>query len=102
MTEPQRLPERTPVLVGIGTATRREEDFARAVEPLDLMLEAVNAAGQDSGAPSVLRAVQYIAVPRGRWSYANPAGAIAHAMVTTRPARILRFMLAPESARSIA
>ena len=33
---------RSPVLVGIGAATRREEDFERALEPMDLMQEAVN------------------------------------------------------------
>ncbi len=71
--------DRMPVLVGIGTATRHEEDFERALEPMDLMLEAVSAAGKDSGAASVLAGLQYIAVPRGRWSYSNPAGAIAHA-----------------------
>ena len=32
--------DRTPVLIGIGTATRREEDFTRALEPMDLMLAA--------------------------------------------------------------
>lgn len=67
----------TPVLVGIGTATRREEDFTRALEPLDLMIEAVQAAGRDCGASAALQGVQHIAVPRGRWAYRNPAGAIA-------------------------
>ena len=47
VSTPERTPERTPVLVGIGTATRREEDFTCALEPLDLMQEAVNAAGID-------------------------------------------------------
>ena len=28
---------RTPVLVGIGVATQREDDFERALEPIDLM-----------------------------------------------------------------
>lgn len=73
-------PNCTPVLVGIGTATRREEDFVRALEPMDLMLEAVAAAGRDSGSPAALAGVEYIAVPRGRWSYSNPAGAIARAI----------------------
>ena len=73
-------PERTPVLVGIGLATRREEDFRQALEPMDLMLEAVHAAGADTGAPAVLPGVQHIAVPRGRWSYANPAGEIRRAV----------------------
>ena len=72
--------DRTPVLVGIGTATRREEDFTRALEPMDLMLEAVTAAGQNSGSNLTLAGAQYIAVPRGRWSYSNPAGAIARAV----------------------
>jgi acetyl-CoA C-acetyltransferase len=67
----------TPVLVGLGTATRREEDFRLALEPMDLMLEAVAAAGADTGARNVLEGLGYIAVPRGRWRYANPAGEIA-------------------------
>lgn len=37
---------RTPILVGIGIATQREDDPARALEPLDLMLAAVLGDGQ--------------------------------------------------------
>ena len=70
-------PERTPVLVGIGLATRREEDCTRALEPLDLMLEAVAAAGLDTGVAATLAGTQYIAVPHGRWAYRNPAGEIS-------------------------
>ncbi len=73
-------PDLTPVLVGIGTATRREEDFERALEPMDLMLEAVAAAGRDTGSAAALAGAQYIAVPRGRWTYRNPAGEIARAV----------------------
>ncbi len=69
--------DRTPVLVGIGTATRREDDFRDALEPMDLMLEAVGAAGDDCGNAQALAGAGYIAVPRGRWSYANPSGEIA-------------------------
>jgi acetyl-CoA C-acetyltransferase len=72
--------DRTPVLVGIGTASRREEDFERALEPMDLMLQAVANAGLDSGSGAALAGAQYIAVPRGRWSYSNPAGEIARAI----------------------
>ena len=50
---------RTPVLVGIGTATRREEDFERALEPLDLMLEAVAAAGNDCGVPAAFHGLEW-------------------------------------------
>lgn len=74
------LPDRTPVLVGVGVVTRREEDPARALEPIDLMLAAVHAAGEDSGAPSLLEELGSIAVPRGRWRYRNPAGEIARAV----------------------
>ena len=70
-------PDHTPVLVGMGTATRHEEDFRNALEPMDLMLEAVAAAGNDSGSTRILAGTQFISVPRGRWTYANPAGEIA-------------------------
>jgi acetyl-CoA C-acetyltransferase len=80
---------RTPVLVGIGTATQREEDFTRALEPMDLMLQAVAAAGQDTGSPHTLRGAQYIAVPRGRWAYANPAGEIARKIGASKPFTVL-------------
>lgn len=69
-----------PVLVGVGTATRREEDYTKALEPLDLMIEAVRAAGGDCGKPELLREIGRIAVPRGRWRYRNPSGAIAAAI----------------------
>jgi acetyl-CoA C-acetyltransferase len=69
--------DRTPVLVGVGVATQREDDFRQAAEPLDLMLQAVRAAGADAGAAGALPGAQWIAVPRGRWRYGNPAGEIA-------------------------
>lgn len=76
--------DRIPVLVGIGVATRHEQDFERALEPMDLMLEAVRAAGRDSGSPRMLASVQAIAVPRGRWAYSNPAGEIARTIGADR------------------
>lgn len=78
------VPDRTPVLVGIGTATQREEDWTQAREPLALMLDAVRAAGTDSGAPTLLAELDCIAVPHGRWRYRNPGGAIAQAVGATR------------------
>ena len=82
-------PGHTPVLVGIGTASRREEDFRRALEPMDLMLEAVAAAGRDTGSPATLAGTQYIAVPRGRWTYRNPAGEIARTVGATHATTVL-------------
>ncbi len=74
------VPPHTPVLVGVGVAMRREDDPARALEPIDLMLEAVRAAVEDCGAPELLAQVDTIAVPRGRWRYRNPSGEIARAI----------------------
>ena len=100
--------ERTPVLVGIGTATQREDDFERALEPMDLMLQAVAAAGADSGSEQALRGAQSIAVPRGRWSYANPAGEIArrigavHAVTVLADVGVLQQSLIGEACARIA
>jgi acetyl-CoA C-acetyltransferase len=76
----ETIPPRTPVLVGVGVATQREDDYTRALEPIDLMIAAVRAAGEDCGVPDLLRAVDSIAVPRGRWRYRNPAGEIKRAI----------------------
>ena len=75
---------RQPVLIGIGTCSQREENFALAMEPMDLMLQAVRSAGHDAGGDAgsveILRGVQHIAVPKGRWHYRDPAGEIARAV----------------------
>lgn len=81
--------DRIPVLVGAGTAMRREADYTQALEPLDLMIEAVRAAGADCGRPDLLEQVDRIAVPRGRWRYRNPAGAIAQAISAARTQTVL-------------
>ncbi len=83
------IADNTPVLVGVGTATRREQDFSRAPEPMDLMLEAVAAAGYDSTVTGALPGTQYIAVPKGRWSYRNPAAEIGRAIAADRPTTVL-------------
>ena len=57
---------RTPVLVGVGTS------YADA-ESVDLMTFSTRDAARDAGAPSLLGAVDRIAVPQGTWSYPDPA-----------------------------
>jgi acetyl-CoA C-acetyltransferase len=79
----------TPVLVGVGTAMRREEDYKQALEPLDLMLEAIRKAGSDSGYPDLLKDVDRIAIPRGRWKYRNPGGAVAKVIGAERAQTVL-------------
>lgn len=82
---------RTPVLVGIGVASQREDDPARALEPLDLMSAAVRNAGADAlpVAAPLLAGVGRIGVPRGRWRYRNPGGEIARAVGAERAETLL-------------
>ncbi|MEP6656428.1 MAG: hypothetical protein ABJC33_04290 [Betaproteobacteria bacterium] len=80
-----------PVVVGIGVATQREDDPQRGCEPLDLMLDAVRRAASDTRVDGarVLAGVDRIAVPKGRWRYQNPAGAIARAIGAKRASTVL-------------
>lgn len=71
------VPDTTPVLVGIGLISQREPDPVRAREPLELMVQAAEAAGRDCEAPELLREVDAAYVPRGRWRYRDPGRAIA-------------------------
>jgi acetyl-CoA C-acetyltransferase len=82
-------PARTPVLVGIGVATQREEDPSRALDPLAMMIEATRLAGADAGVPGLLSALDRILVPRGRWSYGDPARAIARSFGAARTETVL-------------
>jgi acetyl-CoA C-acetyltransferase len=102
---------RTPVLVGIGTATQREEDPARALEPLDLMLAAVRDAGEDAlpqSSARLLAGIGRIAVPKGRWKYGNPGGEIAralgakHAISLLASVGVLQQTLIGDACRAIA
>jgi len=61
---------RSPVLVGVGTASRR-------AEPVELMASALCAAAEDAGAPGLLAAADRIAVPKGTWAYPDPARLVA-------------------------
>jgi acetyl-CoA C-acetyltransferase len=83
------LSDRTPVLVGIGVATQREDDPARAMDPLALMLKAARLAGEDAGAPGLLPALDRILVPKGRWQYGDPGRRIAAAVGATHAGTVL-------------
>ena len=72
--------DNTPVLVGIGCVTQRSDDPRELLEPIDLMIRAVEEAGADCGRAAALAEVDHIAVPRGRWGYRNPAGEIRRAI----------------------
>lgn len=78
-----------PVLVGVGTATQRCADPTAAAEPLELMRRALAAAGADSGAPGLLAEVGDVAVPHGRWDYADPGRALAARIGAPRARTVL-------------
>lgn len=66
---------RTPVLVGVGQHLNRDEPGR---EPVDLMVEAVRLAVEDTGANGVLPAVDTIAVvPTFSWRYRDPGRLVA-------------------------
>lgn len=67
---PDALDPRTPVLVGIGTASAD-------LEASELMCLATRAALDDAGGRGVGAAVDRIAVPQGSWTYPDPARLVA-------------------------
>jgi acetyl-CoA C-acetyltransferase len=70
---------RTPVLVGVGQTQQRVDDPTRALEPIDLLADAVHAADLDSGARrSLLAAIDTVAViDMLSWKYPNPGALLA-------------------------
>ncbi len=72
-----RRDDRSPVLIGVGAVTQRESDPARALEPTALMARALEAAAEDAGSRRWLESADAIAVPRGFWSYPDPARLVA-------------------------
>jgi acetyl-CoA C-acetyltransferase len=73
------LDPRTPVIVGVGQTLRRLHDAAGAGEPVDMMVDALRVAADDSGAGSVLleRADSVRVIEVLSWRYPNPAVLIA-------------------------
>jgi acetyl-CoA C-acetyltransferase len=70
MWDPAALDPRTPVLVGVGTASGD-------LEAAELMARAARAAGEDCGVPALLARVDRVVVPRGTWSYPDPGRLVA-------------------------
>ncbi len=64
------LGPRTPVLVGVATASGD-------AEASQLMIRAVVEAGSDTGRPDIVGMVDRVAVPQGSWAYPDPARLVA-------------------------
>ena len=72
------LDPRTPVIVGVAQTLRRP-DPAVATEPVEMMVDALRHAADDSGAgPSLLEQADSIRVPKVvSWPYADPGALVA-------------------------
>jgi acetyl-CoA C-acetyltransferase len=66
-----------PVLIGVGQISQRCEDPREAAEPLAMMVAALEQAGEDCGAPKLLRQADAIYVLRGAWRYGDPGREVA-------------------------
>jgi acetyl-CoA C-acetyltransferase len=71
------LDPRTPVLVGVGAVSQREEDPSRAREPLALMIAALERAAEDAGSRALLERADSVRAPRGFWDYSDPCRLVA-------------------------
>jgi acetyl-CoA C-acetyltransferase len=71
------LDPRTPLVAGVGVASQRVDEPGGGKEALELMVQAARAAGRDTGAPAILRAVERVAVPQGTWRYSDPGRLVA-------------------------
>lgn len=74
------MTDRTPILVGISHIEQRIKDWKDGDEPLDLMIQAVEAAKKDTGVDDLYDYVDAVHVVRGLWWYENPAAAIVEAL----------------------
>ena len=72
-----KIDPNTPILVGAGLVQQKMEDPRKAREPIELMIEAVVRSGEDAGAAGLLKRLEDIYVPVGRWRYRNPGKLIA-------------------------
>lgn len=71
------IPDRTPVLVGVGAISQRCEDPRDAREPLEGMIAALERAAEDAGSRALLAKADRIAAARGFWDYPDPCRAAA-------------------------
>src|SRR5664279_1039837 len=77
MSVNQAIDPRTPVLVGVGAVQQRLDDPRAALEPIELMIAALERAAADAGSRALLAQASSVRVPRGFWDYADPGRIIA-------------------------
>jgi hypothetical protein len=85
------LDPRTPVIAGAGVASQHADEPGGGLEAVELMLAAARTAGDDTGAPAILRDVQRVAIPRGTWDYPDPGRAASSPSTSAPRARRRRW-----------
>ncbi|MDE0613300.1 MAG: acetyl-CoA acetyltransferase [bacterium] len=78
------IDDRTPVLVGAGTAAQRLDDPTEAKEAVGLMADALVGAADDAGSSSLIDRLDQVRVTQGTWVYADPARWVADAVGATQ------------------
>ncbi|RMF22008.1 MAG: acetyl-CoA acetyltransferase [Deltaproteobacteria bacterium] len=72
-----KIDPRTPVLVGAAAVEQRLDDPEQALEPVELMIAALERAAGDAGSSDLLARADSIRAPRGIWDYPDPCRLIA-------------------------
>ena len=75
---------RRPAIAGISQIVQRVEDPREAASPIELMERAIREAAEDAGAPSLIRHLDEIYVPRGLWKYGAPGRILGEALGSPR------------------
>ena len=70
----------TPVIIGVAQVEQRLTDVLAGKEPVQMMVDAVRLAAEDTGNVGLLSQVESVRVIRGVWRYKQPAGFVATAI----------------------
>lgn len=79
----------TPVLVGVAAVQQKLDDYQQALEPADLMAQALRDAAEDAGCQDLLLQADEIMVPKSLWGYSDPGRLIAGAIGATSATTLL-------------
>ena len=76
----KQLNPRTPVIIGVAQHLQKLDDARDGLEPVQMMVKAAEAAGEDARVKGILGQVESVRVIRGVWRYDNPARFVAEAI----------------------
>ena len=88
--------DRIPVIVGVGEALDRPSDLSQALDPLDLMAQALRAADSDAGGGFLAKVASLDVVNQLSWRYADAPAELC-ARLDIAPARAVYGPVGGES-----